>query len=60
LAKKIDLPEEEQITIVDWAIRGPAELIRLVLEYILIPYKERKYVFITKDQWFNVDRIKML
>lgn len=37
--------------LVDWAIRGPAERIRLVMEYILIPYKEKKYTFVTKDQW---------
>lgn len=35
-------------------------MVRLVLEYILIPYKERKYVFKTKDQWYNVDRAKLL
>ena len=43
----------------DWAIRGSAEVIRLVLEYILIPYKERKYVYKTKDQWFGEDREKL-
>ena len=56
LAKKLDIPEDEQITIVDWAIRGPVEVVRLVLQYILIPYKQRKYVYKTKDQWFKDDR----
>ena len=51
LAKKLDIPEEEQILLVDWAIRGQLEVVRLVLEYILIPYREKKYVFLTKDQW---------
>lgn len=59
MAKKLDIPEEDQVTIVDWAIRGSAEVIRLVLEYILIPYKSRTYVYKTKDQWFNVDRPKL-
>lgn len=31
----------------------------MVLEFILIPYKERKYVFVTKDQWYNVDRPRL-
>lgn len=59
LAKKIELPEEEQITLVDWKIRGPIEVVRLVLEHILIPYKERKYDYLTKDQWFDVDRPRL-
>lgn len=47
------------MTIVDWAIRGSAEVVRLVLEYILVPYKERKYVYLTKDQWYNVDQPRL-
>jgi len=31
----------------------------MVLEYILIPYKERKYVFVTKDKWFKEDRPRL-
>ncbi len=30
------------------------------MEYILIPYKERKYVFKTKDEWFKQDKLKLL
>jgi DNA-directed RNA polymerase subunit H (RpoH/RPB5) len=31
------------------------EVVRLVLEHILIPYREKKYVFLTKDQWEKED-----
>jgi glutathione S-transferase len=45
--------------LVDWAIRGSCEVIRLVLEHIKIPYKEEKYVYKTKDKWFKEDRTKL-
>ncbi len=47
------------MTIVDWAIRGSAEIARMVLEFMLVPYKERKYVFVTRDQWFEEDRPRL-
>ena len=43
----------------DWAIRGSAEIARMVLEFMLVPYKERKYVFVTRDQWFEEDRPRL-
>jgi glutathione S-transferase len=34
-------------------------VVRLVLEHILVPYREKKYVFLTKDQWEKEDLPKM-
>ncbi len=36
-----------------WNIRGLAEKIRMVLEYVGIPYTENKYNADNEQKWFN-------
>lgn len=36
-----------------WKIRGLAERIRMILEYVELPYEETHYDGTNRDQWFN-------
>lgn len=43
-----------------WPIRGLAERIRLLLEYFGLEYEQVFYLESNEDQWFKVDKPKML
>lgn len=36
-----------------WGIRGLAERIRMLLEYVGLPYEETKYGGDNSNKWFN-------
>jgi glutathione S-transferase len=43
-----------------WKIRGLGEKVRMILEYVGIPYEEIKYGNDQEDKWFNEDKPKLL
>lgn len=43
----------ESITLGYWNIRGLAERIRLVLEYLQIPYNQTIFTPETENDWFS-------
>lgn len=45
--------QEGKVTLGYWGIRGLSERIRMLLEYVGIPYDEVKYSGQTRDKWFN-------
>jgi glutathione S-transferase len=49
-----------KLTLGYWFIRGLAERIRLLLEYLGLPYEQEFYFEDNEDQWFKVDKPKLL
>lgn len=43
-----------------WAIRGLSERIRMLLEYVGIPYEESKYTGQTAQKWFGEVKPELL
>lgn len=43
-----------------WPIRGLAERIRLLLEYLGLEYEQVFYLESNEDQWFKVDKPTLL
>ena len=45
--------QEGKVTLGYWGIRGLSERIRMLLEYVGIPYDEVKYTGETRDKWVS-------
>ena len=52
--------QEAKVTLGYWQIRGLSERIRMLLEYVGIPYDEVKYTGETRDKWFSEDKPELL
>jgi glutathione S-transferase len=54
------MSQEGKIVLGYWDIRGRAERIRHLLEYTGLPYDQVFYSESKEDQWFKVDKPKLL
>ena len=43
-----------------WAIRGLAERIRMIMEYVGLPYEQKLYTGENRDSWFNEEKPKLI
>lgn len=50
----------ESVTLGYWNIRGLGEKIRLVLEYLQIPYTQTFFTPETADEWFSKVKLEHL
>lgn len=48
---------EKKLLLGYWAFRGLAQSVRYVLEYLSIPYEEKRYTAF--DQWFGADKTSL-
>ena len=49
-----------QVTLGYWGIRGLAERVRMLLEYVGLPYQQKIYTSTDRDAWFLQDKPNLL
>ena len=51
---------DNKVTFCYWSIRGLAERIRMVMEYVGLPYEQKLYSGENRDAWFKEDKPKLI